>query len=121
MNNIKFVDINLTNPRELNAKNHYVFVRTAVYGVKYIHYILTNINIYNYLKDEYTTDDLTELQSSHIDGRFSYVKWYDKNNINEFLDDYGGYFTKQLKTDLLTAFDEIYDKIKNRGVLSVLI
>ena len=121
MNNIQFADINSTNTQELNAKNHYVFIRNSVCGVKYIYYVLSNINIYNYLKDKYTIDDLTELQSSYIDGRFLYIKWYDKNSINEFLDDYGEYFTEQLKTDLLIAFDKIYDKIKNRGVLSVLI
>ena len=94
---------------------HYVVVNTMTINENCIDYVLLNIDVFDYLKDEYKNNKLLDLiKTSFYNNRFFVYKiWCDLDEVNDFLIYYDEYFTSDLKKDLLSLFKKVYDYIKS--------
>ena len=116
LENIKVVDKDLIDNYTIvnhdQNENHYIVINTEDEDNNYIDYLLLNVNISDYLKDEYYQDYyLNDFDLKNING-FLYIE-YNSNEIYNFLDKNNKYFTDDLRTDLTRLSDVINDEIDN--------
>ena len=117
LENIKVVDKDLIDNYTIvnhdQNENHYIVINTEDEDNNYIDYLLLNVNISDYLKDEYYQDYyLNDFDLKNING-FLYIE-YNSNEIYNFLDKNNKYFTDDLKSDLTKLFNVINDEIDNK-------
>ena len=94
---------------------HYVVINTMTINENCVDCVLLNINVFDYLKDEYKNTVLLNLLklSIHNNRFFIIHKWCDLEEVNDFLFYYGDYFTNDLRKNLTTLFKKVYDYIKS--------
>ena len=103
---------NYTIVNHVNNENHYI-VYDDINNEKTIEYILLNINIYDYIKNDCINKDIYYYINGHyINGFFYFENFHSRDEINEFLDKCFKYFLPQLKTDLIKMFDNVLESTR---------
>ena len=119
MNNIEIINKKNINDvysnKTKNLKNHYVVINTNTINENCIDCVLLNINAYDYLKDEHKNEVISDLNKTlfYTHRFFILRKWYDLEEINDFLFYYNEFLKDEFKKDLLVTFKNVYDFIKN--------
>ena len=135
MVNFKVVDNDtIDNKHYINHsqnENNYVVVNTENDN-KYIEYLLLNLNIYNYIKEEYIENHLNDLNNlnefdkaylndfdMHYVNGFLSVE-YNENDIYNFFNKYEKFFIKDLKIDLIELYNNLVDEVEKLNDLNLL-
>ena len=94
--------------------NHYILINSNTLDKNYIDHVLLNIDLYDYIKDEYKNDVLSALnKTSFYTPRFFILKnWFDQEEIYEFLYYYDEFLRDDFKKDLLILFNKVHNYIK---------
>ena len=93
---------------------HYVVVNTRTIDENCVDYVLLNIDVFDYLKEEYKNDVIFSLnKTTSYTNKFFYIKkWCDLEEVNDFIFYYNEYLTDAFKRDLLILFKKVYDFVK---------
>ena len=104
-------DVYISSNKDLG---HYVVVNTMTINENCVDYVLLNIDVFDYLKEEYKDKQLFNLSKSEFftNRFFVYHKWCDLQEVNDFLFYHNEYFTNDLRKNLTTLFKKVYDFIK---------
>ena len=119
MNNIKIINkkkiSDVYSNKYTKDLNHYVVVNTMTINENCIDHVLLNINAYDYLKDEHKNEVISDLNKTtfYTNRFFILKKWFDLEEINDFIFYYDEFLKDEFKKDLLTLFKQTYDFIKN--------
>ena len=119
-NNIKLIskrnadDIFISSNKELS---HYVVVNTMTINENCVDYVLLNIDVFDYLKDEYKDNKLLDLiKMSFYTNKFFFInKWptlKEIQDIDDFLSHYDEYFINDLRKNLITLLKQVRDFVK---------
>ena len=135
MVNFKVIDNDTIENRyyinHLQNENSYVVVNTEN-NDEYIEYLLLNINIYDYIKDEfmenYLSDlnNLTEFDKAYLDNfEMDYINGflcveYNEDDVYNFLNRYEKYFIDDLRIDLIELYDDLVDDVERLDDLDLL-
>ena len=120
-NNIKLIskrnvsDVYISSNKEIN---HYVVVDTMTINENCVDHVLLDIDIFDYLKEEYKDKKILDLLKLNLyTNKFFFVNKYPTldyiNEINDFLSYYDEYFIDDLRKNLITLLKQVRDFIKN--------
>ena len=120
-NNIKLInkkrvdDVYISSNKELC---HYVVINTMTINENCVDYVLLDIDIFDYLKEEYKDKKILNLlKLNFYTNKFFFVDKYPTlsyiNEINDFLSHYDEYFTNDLRKNLVTLLKQVRDFVKS--------
>lgn len=132
MVNFKIIDSDIIENKyyinHLQNENSYVVLNNN----EYIEYLLLNINIYDYIKDEFMEnylndlDNLTDFDNAYLcNFEVDYVNGflcveYNEDDVYNFLNRYEKYFIDDLRIDLIELYDDLIDEIERLDDLGLL-
>ena len=107
-------DIFISSNKDLG---HYIVINTMTINENCVDYVLLDIDIFDYLKEEYKDKKILDLLKLNLyTNKFFFVnKWPTLgyiNEINDFLSHYDEYFTNDLRKNLITLLKQVRDFVK---------